>query len=174
MNGRGAHPQTQGKVERFQQTLKNWLRAQPTQPASITELQTLLDAFRHRYNHERPHRSLPHQAVPATIYTSRPKATPASENTANPHDRVRADIIDTSGKVTLRVNGCLHHIGIGRTHARTRVLILVHDLDIKIINAATGEILRELTIDPTRDYQPQTQKKKARTHETRVRAIPMS
>lgn len=174
INGRGGHPQTQGKVERFQQTLKNWLRAQPIQPASINELQTLLDTFRHRYNHERPHRSLPHHAVPATIYTNRPKATPTSENTPDSHDRVRADIIDTSGKVTLRVNGRMHHIGIGRTHARTRVLILAHDLDIKIINAITGEILRELTIDPTRDYQPQTQKKKARTHETRVRAIPMS
>lgn len=174
INGRGGHPQTQGKVERFQQTLKNWLRAQPAQPARLEDLQALLDTFRHRYNHERPHRSLPHQAVPATIYTNRPKASPTSENTLNPHDRVRADIIDTNGTVTLRANGRMHHIGIGRTHARTRVLILAHDLDIKIIHAITGEILRELTIDPTRDYQPKTQKKKARTHETRVRAIPMS
>lgn len=68
----------------------------------------------------------------------------------------------------------MHHIGIGRTHARTRVLLPAHDLDIKIINAATGEILRELTIDPTRDYQPQTRQKKTRTRETRVQAIPMS
>ena len=41
---------------------------------------------------------------------------------------------------------CIHH--------RTRVLILVQDLDIKIINAATGEVLRDFTLDPTRDYQP--------------------
>lgn len=33
-NGRGNHPQTQGKVERFQQTLKNWLRRQPSPPPS--------------------------------------------------------------------------------------------------------------------------------------------
>jgi transposase InsO family protein len=32
-NGKPNHPQTQGKVERFQQTMKNWLRAQPAQPA---------------------------------------------------------------------------------------------------------------------------------------------
>jgi transposase InsO family protein len=38
-NGHPNHPQTQGKVERFQQTLKNWLRAQPDQPATIAELQ---------------------------------------------------------------------------------------------------------------------------------------
>ncbi len=56
--------------------------------------------------------------------------------------------------VTLRHAGRLHHIGIGRTHARTHVLILVQDLDIRIVNAATGELLRELTLDPTRDYQP--------------------
>ena len=33
-------------------------------------------------------------------------------------------------------------------------MLLVQDLDISIVDAATGELLRELTIDPTRDYQP--------------------
>lgn len=124
----------------------------------MNELQQLLHQFRYRYNHQRPHRALPHHAVPATIYTTKPKATP--NTTPHSHDRVRTDIIDAGGTVTLRVNGKLHHIGIGRTHARTRVLILAHDLHITIINAITGEILRELTIDPTRDYQSQTQNKK--------------
>ncbi len=55
-NGRPWHPQTQGKVERFQQTMKKWLRAQPTQPASIADLQGLLDTFADQYNHRRPHR----------------------------------------------------------------------------------------------------------------------
>jgi hypothetical protein len=50
--------------------------------------------------------------------------------------------------------GRLHHIGIGRTHARTHVILLVHDLEIRVVNAATGELLRELTLDPTKDYQP--------------------
>ena len=48
----------------------------------------------------------------------------------------------------------LHHIGIGREHARTHVIVLVADLDIRIVNAATGELLRHLTLDPTRNYQP--------------------
>ena len=39
-NCRPNHPQTHGKVERFQQTMKNWLRAQPDQPATIAELQS--------------------------------------------------------------------------------------------------------------------------------------
>ncbi|OBK44797.1 hypothetical protein [Mycobacterium sp. 1081908.1] len=59
-----------------------------------------------------------------------------------------------AGSVILRANGRLHHIGVGRIHYRTRVLILAHDLNIKIINAATGELLRDFTLDPTRDYQP--------------------
>ena len=54
----------------------------------------------------------------------------------------------------LRHGGRLHHIGIGRTHARTHILLLAHDLDIRIIDAATGELLRKLILDPTRNYQP--------------------
>ncbi|MGO4692405.1 IS481 family transposase, partial [Glaciibacter sp. 2TAF33] len=70
------------------------------------------------------------------------------------HDRVREDRIDKSGTVTLRLPGRLRHIGIGRTHAGTHVKLLIRDLSVTIINAATGELLRELTIDTTRDYQP--------------------
>jgi transposase InsO family protein len=152
-NGRPNHPQTQGKVERFQQTMKKWLRAQPHQPATLTQLQALLDTFAGQYNHQRPHKSLPRRATPATIYTARPKATPGNRTT-DTHNRVRRDTVGTTGTVTLRTGGRLHHIGIGRTHAGTHILLLVHDLHIRVIHAATGELLRELTLDPTRDYQP--------------------
>src|SRR5215467_13273354 len=152
-NGKPSHPQTQGKIERFWQTLKKWLAARPCQPATIAELQALLDAFTACYNTQRPHRSLPHRATPATAYHARPKATPGTTGPAS-HDRVRADRVDADGKLTLRYHGRLYHIGIGRTHARTRVLMLIHDLDIRIINAATGEILRQLTLNPGRNYQP--------------------
>jgi Winged helix-turn helix len=51
--------------------------------------------------------------------------------------------------------GCrLHHIGIGRTHAGTHIVMLVQDLHVRVINAATGELLRQLTLDPNRNYQP--------------------
>ena len=153
-NSRPSHPTTCGKVERFQQTMKNWLRAQQPQPATLAELQTLLDRFRTEYNTRRPHRSLEHRATPATAYTTRPKAGPSSDRSRETHDRVRTDKIDRVGTVTLRHNGRLHHIGVGRTHAGTYVRLLVQDLDITIINATTGEILRELVLDPTRDYQP--------------------
>jgi transposase InsO family protein len=152
-NGKPNHPQTQGKVERFQQTLKNWLAAQPAQPATLAQLQALLATFTGLYNTQRPHRSLPQRSTPATAYQARPKASPG-DRSAGTHNRVRTDRIDADGKVTLRHHGRLHHIGIGRTHARTPVLLLVQDLHIRIVNAATGELLRDLTLDPTRNYQP--------------------
>lgn len=151
INSTPNHPTTCGKVERFHQTLKKWLSGQP-RAATLAELQTQLDAFVDEYNHRRPHRSLPHRATPAVIYTSRPKADPATR--IDTHNRVRTDRVDQAGAVTLRVNGRLHHIGIGRHHYRTRVLILAQDHHITVINAATGEVLRDFTLDPTRDYQP--------------------
>ena len=77
-NGKPNHPQTQGKVERFQQTLKKWLTAQQPQPASLAQLQALLDEFTAYYNTQRPHKSLPGRATPATAYAARPKAAPAT------------------------------------------------------------------------------------------------
>lgn len=83
-----------------------------------------------------------------------PKATPSGSRTSDSHDRVRFDRIDLSGKITLRHDGTLYSIGIGRTHARTRVIVLVQDLQITVIAQMTGEVLRELTLDETRRYQP--------------------
>jgi transposase InsO family protein len=152
-NSAPGHPTTCGKVERFHQTLKRWLRAQPTQPATLTELQALLDDFVDHYNHRRPHRSLPGRTTPAAAYQTRPKANPEPRGT-DTHHRVRRDRVDTTGRVTLRYNGQLHHIGLGRTHARTPVILLIADRDIRVIHATTGELLRHLTLDPTRNYQP--------------------
>ena len=152
-NSRPNHPTTCGKVERFQQTMKKWLRAQPRQPTTIKELQKLIDVFVERYNHQRPHRSLPESCTPAHAYGARPKATPAPAS-AESHDRVRLDRLDESGKVTLRVEGRMRHIGVGRIYAGIRVLVLVHDLEVRVVDAATGELLRELVIDTSRDYQP--------------------
>ena len=149
-NGKPNHPQTQGKVERFQQTMKKWLRTQPAAP-TIADLQTQLDTFRHYYNTIRPHRSLKRR-TPAETYNARSKAVPAG---TDGHWRIREDRIDDAGKITLRINSRMHHIGIGRAHKHEPVRILIHNNDIRIINPDTGELLRELTLDPTRNYQPQ-------------------
>jgi hypothetical protein len=60
-------------------------------------------------------------------------------------------VIDTGGTITLRHNGRLHHIGVGLTHARTPILMLINGHHI--IHATTGQIIRELTLNPAVDYQ---------------------
>jgi len=148
------HPTTCGKVERFQQTLKKWLTAQPQQPTTVAELQTLCDTFVSYYNSCRPHRSL-NRRTPAAAYQARPKASPPTTPDRQPQARVRRDIVDTDGKLSLRHHGRLHHIGVGRTHARTPILMLINGLDIRIIHATTGQIIRELILNPAVDYQAQ-------------------
>jgi transposase InsO family protein len=152
-HSRPYHPQTCGKVERFHQTLKKRLARQPA-AADLAELQTQLDTFRDYYNTRRPHRAL-NRRTPHDAFNARPKATPTGSVSDLPsHYRVRHDKIDTSGVITLRHNSRLHHIGLGRRHAGTHVLVLVYELHIRVLTE-DGELLRELTLDPTRDYQPQ-------------------
>lgn len=153
-NSTPGHPTTCGKVERFQQTMKKWLRGQDEQPTTIDDLQALLDAFVEEYNDHRPHRSLEHRATPATIYTTRPKATPSTgDRDDDTHDRVRHDKVDKAGKITWRYRGEMYSIGIGRTHTGTRVIVLAQDLEIRVIDAVTGELIRELVLDTTKRYQ---------------------
>lgn len=152
-NGHPGHPQTQGKIERFHQTLKRWLRAHP-RPETIADLQQLLDEFERWYNHQRPHRSVARR-TPATAYTALPKATAVTPAT-EPEWRSRTDKIATSGTVSLRYAGKLRHLGIGRAHAGQPVLMLIHDNHVITSHAATGEVLTEHHIDPDRDYQPPT------------------
>jgi len=97
-----------------------------------------------------------------------------------PTPKPTPSLVRSHKRFTLRIAG-LHHIGIGKTYAGTSVLLLAHDNNIRIINAATGEILRELTLDPTRDYQgtgrppgPPPNNKDARTCETQVQTSSMS
>ncbi len=68
---------------------------------------------------------------------------------------LRHDQVDQFGKLTLRRGGRLHHIRIGRTHTGTPVVLIIEDLNIKIIATQTGEIIRTLTLNPNHDYQPQ-------------------
>jgi transposase InsO family protein len=150
-HSRPNHPTTCGKVERFQQTMKKWLRARPA-AVNLEDLQTLLDEFVDEYNHRRPHRSLG-RATPAAVYNQLPKAGPGTDTTID--YRLRRDRIDHSGKVTLRYNSHLYKIGIGRAHAGTAIIMLIANRDIRIINPTTGQTLRQLTLDPNRTYQPQ-------------------
>ena len=152
-HSRPYHPQTCGKVERFHQTLKKWLAKQPP-PNTLTQLQAQLDRFETYYNTVRPHRALGRH-TPAHAFAARTKAKPRKAGLTVPaQHRVRRDRIDTTGKVTLRYHSRLLHLGVGRRYARTRVLLLVKDRDVRVVND-DGELLAQFTIDPTKQYQTQ-------------------
>lgn len=149
-NGSPYHPQTQGKIERFHQTLKKWLAIQP--PAATREdLDLLLARFQHIYNQDRPHRALDRK-TPAEVYTSLPKAAPQQAH--EHHWRTRYDIIDSTGTVSLRYSGAMRHLAIGRAHKGKHVIILIAGPETMIADTTTGEILAEHTIDPNKNYQP--------------------
>jgi transposase InsO family protein len=149
-NSRPYHPQTCGKVERLHQTLKRYLARQPA-ARTLAQLQEQLDAFAHYYNDIRPHRALGGR-TPLQAYSARLKARPAG-SLAQTHFRVRQDKVDEAGTVTLRYMSRMHHIGLGRAHKGRVVKLLVADRSVRVIDL-DGELIRELTLDPSRDYQP--------------------
>ncbi len=92
-NGAPGHPQTQGKIERFHQTLKRWLGRQP-RARTVGELQAQLDAFRLAYNEQRPHRAIGRH-TPGEAYRATPKA----------HARRAPAVGATSGSATTPPTG---------------------------------------------------------------------
>jgi transposase InsO family protein len=152
-HSRPYHPQTCGKVERFHQTLKKFLRKQPPAP-TVAELQTQVDRFVAYYNEVRPHRAKGRK-TPKSAFDSRAKARPIQRDATLTRElRVRHDKVDRHGVVTIRYKSKLHHIGMGRALAGTRIILLVAGRHIRIVTTE-GELLRDFELDPSRDYQPQ-------------------
>lgn len=139
------HPQTCGKIERFWQTLKKWLTARPA-PTSIEELNTLLERFRRYYNHDRPHRAL-HGATPAEAFTATAKARPADRPLPAPTLHSRVQVTET-GKVPAGP----YFVGVGRRWKGHHVDVIRDGDHIAIFSGP--QLVRELTADPTRKYQP--------------------
>ena len=139
------HPQTCGKVERFQQTLKKWLRHQPA-ARNLRQLQTQLDWFRDHYNHRRPHRAIG-RVTPAERFTASCRVRPDGQPLAGSNRRVDLTIT-TNGKaelgrwtigVGIEFQGRPAHVFIDGTHANVFI---------------DGQLVRHLELDPTRRYQP--------------------
>jgi hypothetical protein len=151
-HSRPYHPQTCGKVERFHQTEKKFLYAK-RKARSLSELQERIDTFTTYYNDVRPHRAkgrrTPAEAYGARIKAS-PKGTPAAPYL---HYRLRKDKVDAYGKITLRYEGKLRHLGVGHAHNAQRVLVLVADRDVRVLSATTAELLGHYLIDPAKNYQ---------------------
>jgi hypothetical protein len=150
-HSRPYHPQTCGKVERFHQTQKKWLRAQP-QAATLVGLQRQLNRFQTHYNTVRPHRALGRR-TPAQAYQARPKAVPSGPIIPT-HYRVRHDKIGRWGAVTVRHNSRLHYIGLGARPRRHPNQPAHRRPDIRVIHRHTGELIRELILDPAGTTNP--------------------
>jgi transposase-like protein len=131
------------KLERQHQTLKAWLAPRPA--ATLTELQAHLDNYQHFYNHDRPHSSLA-GATPFERWTNADKDHPRDPIDAAPRAALR--IVSAHG----RINWDARKSGIGTDHADHELLVIARDLDVTIYGH-TGQV-RQLTIDPTRRYQP--------------------
>ncbi|HUF15507.1 MAG TPA: integrase core domain-containing protein [Acidimicrobiia bacterium] len=144
-HGRPGHPQTQGKVERFHQTLQKWLKAQPS-PSNLEALQSQLDDFTDHYNTKRPHRAIGRKP-PATIWKQTPKTGPADRPLTTPTSIHRVTV--TGGICHINKT---YSITIGAAHTGQQATVIITDLTCHVFIA--GRLIRQLTLDPTRRYQP--------------------
>lgn len=155
ITGKPYKPTTQGKNERFHQTLFRYLDKQPL-AESLAELQAQVDAFDHIYNTERPHQGLPGRVTPLTAWEATPTAEaprptpdpplhiqaavkqlqPAPELPAGAHVRT----LTTAG--TFMLAGVIYKVG-GR-HGLHEVLVATNG-DKIIVADLDGEILIEHT-----------------------------
>src|SRR5436305_423458 len=141
---RPQHPQTNGKVERFHHTEHKWLAAhEPVD--TIADLQTLLDLFRHYYNHHRRHRGIGRH-VPADVWTNAPKAGPADRPLRPPSTVHRARVIN--GVVGIYS----YAITVGTAHTGNDTLTVITGTTCHVF--IDGRLVRQLTLDPTRRVQP--------------------
>jgi transposase InsO family protein len=143
------HPQTCGKIERFWQTLKKWLRAHEARhgtPRTVAELNDWLALFADYYNTVRPHRALARR-TPAEAYAATTPARPA----ARP---LPAPLTTHHGLVTPRgiVQVGYHRIHVGCRWRDTPTTAIKDGNRIAIF--AGTQLIRALDIDPTRRYQP--------------------
>lgn len=75
ITGKPYKPTTQGKNERFHQTLFRYLDKQPLAD-TLDDLQAQVDAFDRIYNTQRPHQGLPGRVTPQTAWNATLKADP--------------------------------------------------------------------------------------------------
>jgi transposase InsO family protein len=148
-HSRPYHPQTCGKVERWHRTLKGFLAKRPA--ATLGELQVILEDVVRYYNEVRPHRGV-NRRTPAVAYNARAKAKPHTL-IHQPHWRIRTDMVDVRGHVTLRYLGKLRHLNVGWSYRGHSIRLYILD-DVVTFANEDGEFIGETRIDPNRDYQP--------------------
>ena len=137
-------PRSNGKVERFHQTERQWLiKQQPA--ATITELQDQLNLFRLHYNTRRPHRALARR-FPADVWSAAPKSGPANRPLTTPtsvhHSTVHA----------AKTYAGRYAISVGHAQERQRAITVITGTHAHVF--IHGQLVRQLTLDPTRRTQP--------------------
>jgi transposase InsO family protein len=145
IHARPFHPQTCGKIERFHQTLKRWLRTRPA-AATLAELQAQLDWFVEFYNHRRPHRAL-RGATPAEAWAARSPAGPATEPIAlSPsarvvisRHRVTARGVIYLGRITIRLGARLAGSEITAVRYGRRLLLLEGGHPVQALTLIAGQ-----------------------------------
>jgi transposase InsO family protein len=147
ITSRPYHPQTCGKNERSHQPLKRWLGSQP-KARSIAELQAQVDAFDLIYNTTRPHQALG-GAYPAEAWAATDRGGPAGQPVPAP-GALRSHIGRVSDSGSVGVDH--YYVHVGRAWALEDVTVLSQDLDVAVFHH--DKLLRQLTIDPARKYQP--------------------
>lgn len=157
INSTPSHPQTCGKIERFWQTLKKWLKARQA-ATTIDELNAQLEQFRAFYNHQRRHRALA-GATPATAFDAIVKARPAQRPIPAPVVVSRHTVGQTSGYVFVAP----YKVNVGLRWAGHDCDVIRDGLHITILSGTT--LVRSFTADPTRRYQRGD--KATRTYRTR-------
>jgi transposase InsO family protein len=150
------HPQTCGKIERFWQTLKKWLRAREASHGPYRTLAALnrdLAVFAEHYNTRRPHRAL-HGRAPAAVFAATVKARPAQRPLPASTQIYRSHVstggsISVSGPPGAVRNQLRVHLG-GR-YKQLPVTVLQDGLRVAIFSG--NELIRALDLDPTKIYQ---------------------
>jgi transposase InsO family protein len=137
-------PRSNGKVERFHQTVRQWLLKQPA-AATTTELQHHLDLFRLHYNTRRPHRAL-ERRVPADVWTAAPKTGPADRPLSTPTS-VHHSTIHAAKAYAGR-----YAITVGRAHDHQRALTVITGTNAHVF--INGHLVRQLTLNPNQRTQP--------------------
>jgi transposase InsO family protein len=138
------HPSTCGKIERFWQTLKKWLRAHGPYD-TLVDLNHELDSFLEHYNDHRRHRAL-HGQTPAAAFAATPPARPASRPLPAPR-AVRHVTVSTAG--TIAIGGL--QVSVGHRCSGLPVTVIKDGDHIAIYTG--NQIVRDLDADPTRRYQ---------------------